>query len=137
MPELEPAKDDDMSCELSTKDRWEGCTMDWLIIGAIYKGGKFNTGRYFGKDEFFQECIKNPNYLVLLKKYVSINTNVQHIYEEIESRVINTTTDDDSSSSSSVSSSAKKVGTFLVRNVTFNKSSSPNGKKRPIDETTS
>eukprot|EP00957_Ditylum_brightwellii_P145663 11090589-Ditylum_brightwellii.AAC.1 len=27
MPELETAKDDDMSCKLSTKDRWERCTM--------------------------------------------------------------------------------------------------------------
>eukprot|EP00957_Ditylum_brightwellii_P062988 4780038-Ditylum_brightwellii.AAC.1 len=55
MSELEPAQDDDMSCdESSTKDRLEGYTMKrinnvqrvqfgghWLIFGAMHKGGKY------------------------------------------------------------------------------------------------
>eukprot|EP00957_Ditylum_brightwellii_P046181 3504102-Ditylum_brightwellii.AAC.1 len=52
MSELEPTKDDDMSCdESSTKDRWQGYTMErinnvqrvqfgghWLISDAMHKG---------------------------------------------------------------------------------------------------
>eukprot|EP00957_Ditylum_brightwellii_P140520 10705814-Ditylum_brightwellii.AAC.1 len=113
MPGSEPAKDDDMSSnELSIEDIWEGYTIKSI---ANVKG------------EYCQECIKNPKCLELLKEYVAKNEDVQHIYEDIEKQVINATTDDDSSSSSSssVSSSAKKVGMFLVRNVKFKKSSSP------------
>eukprot|EP00957_Ditylum_brightwellii_P212398 15367214-Ditylum_brightwellii.AAC.7 len=152
MSELEPAKDDDMSCgDLSTKNRWEGYTMKminnvkkdsfgghWLISCSMY-ARRLPSRRFCRQEEEYQECIKNPNCLELLKEHVAKNKNVQHIYEEIENRVFKATTDDDSNSSSgsSVSSSAKKVRTFPVRNVKFKKSYSTDGKKRPIDKTNS
>eukprot|EP00957_Ditylum_brightwellii_P025350 1917325-Ditylum_brightwellii.AAC.1 len=102
--------------------------------------GKFSR-QFCRKQEYYQECIKNPKCLKLSKEYAAKNEEGQLFYEEIEKEVINATTDDDSSSSSSsnsslsVSSSAKKVGMFLVRSIKFKQSSSPDDKKRPIDKT--
>eukprot|EP00957_Ditylum_brightwellii_P037338 2826135-Ditylum_brightwellii.AAC.1 len=62
MSELEPAKDDDMSCDdSSTKNRWEGYTIK--IINNV------KTNSFGGHLE-----------------YVAKNNSVQHIYEEIENR---------------------------------------------------
>eukprot|EP00957_Ditylum_brightwellii_P193590 14741528-Ditylum_brightwellii.AAC.1 len=93
--------------------------------------------KYCRQQEYYQECIKNPKCLGLLKEYAAQSEEAQHIYEDNDKQAINTTTDDDStsSSSSSVSSSAKKVKMFPVRNIECKKLSSPDGKKRPIDET--
>eukprot|EP00957_Ditylum_brightwellii_P080432 6117693-Ditylum_brightwellii.AAC.1 len=114
MSESKPAKDNDMS------------------NGSLSR-------RFCRKQEFCQECIKNSKCLILLKEYAAQNEDVLYFVDEIEKDVINATTDDDSSSSSnsslSVSSSAKKGGAFLIKNVKFNKSSLPDGKKRPIVET--
>eukprot|EP00957_Ditylum_brightwellii_P018634 1400005-Ditylum_brightwellii.AAC.1 len=37
-----------------------------------------------GKQEFYQECIKNSKYLELLKEYAAQNEEVQHFVDEIE-----------------------------------------------------
>eukprot|EP00957_Ditylum_brightwellii_P000372 28932-Ditylum_brightwellii.AAC.1 len=159
MPESKPAKDNDMSSnESSINDRWKGYTIQrisdvsresfgghWLISCSMYDAdGKFSR-RLCRKQEYYQECIKNPKCLKLMKEYAAKNEEGQLFYEEIEKDVINATTDDDissspsssssSSSSLSVSSSAKKLEMFLTRKVKFKKSSLPDGKKRPIVET--
>eukprot|EP00957_Ditylum_brightwellii_P126611 9650638-Ditylum_brightwellii.AAC.1 len=107
MPELESAKNHDMSCtELSIEDRWKGCTMQyinnvkkdafgghWQITCGMYKGGIYYTRRYFRIDEFYEECIKNPKCLELFKEYVAKNKDVQHIYEHNVTSVLLKTTD--------------------------------------------
>eukprot|EP00957_Ditylum_brightwellii_P209196 15360755-Ditylum_brightwellii.AAC.1 len=64
MPELEPAKADDMSSnELSIEDRWKGCTMQyinnmkndafgghWLISCTMYDGRQISR-QYCSQEE--------------------------------------------------------------------------------------
>eukprot|EP00957_Ditylum_brightwellii_P085597 6511211-Ditylum_brightwellii.AAC.1 len=141
MPESKPAKDDDMSSnESSINDRWKGYTMQhisdllrdsfgrhWLISCSMYDANGQFSRRFCRKQEYYQECIKNPKCLTLLKEYAAKNEEGQLFYEEIKKDAIIATTDDDSNSSSSSSSSS--------RNVKFKKSSLLDGKKRPIIET--
>eukprot|EP00957_Ditylum_brightwellii_P004374 331767-Ditylum_brightwellii.AAC.1 len=107
MPELEFAKDHDKSnTESSIKDRWKGCTMQyinnikkdafgdhWQITGGMYKGGNYYARRYFRIDEFYEECIKYPKFLELLKEYVAKNKDAEHIYKDIVTSVLKITTD--------------------------------------------
>eukprot|EP00957_Ditylum_brightwellii_P183616 13985867-Ditylum_brightwellii.AAC.1 len=64
-----------------------------MCIRDRFKGGKYHERRYFRIDEFYEECIKHPQFLELLKKYVAKNKDVQHIYNAIATRVLKTSTD--------------------------------------------
>eukprot|EP00957_Ditylum_brightwellii_P041075 3110546-Ditylum_brightwellii.AAC.1 len=63
---------------LSTMDRINNVRKNsfgghWQITGAMHIGGKFDAKRHFGIHEFYEENIAK-------------NKDVQHIYEEIETR---------------------------------------------------
>eukprot|EP00957_Ditylum_brightwellii_P056286 4266521-Ditylum_brightwellii.AAC.1 len=107
MPRLESTKyHDKSSTESSIEDKWKGCMMQyinnvkkapcgghWQIIGGMYKGDKYHARKYFRIGEFYEECIKHPQILELLRKYVAKNKEVQHIYKDILNCVLETSTD--------------------------------------------